>query len=216
MKTKRSRWLRTGVLAAASAITITGARTAHACKWYELCLDSIIPTVGGWFARAGKGTAVFFYRDVYGGVLKLTCDETNVRGIEAACFADHPDALNRMWGAMNFIDADTRADFTRGMLPNSEQYSPSSWIHSRVAYFMDGNAGEAHAFSPGHGDSDATTGFVAVGHPAPVVIWPSAYVNYPNDVGLAGTIVHEADHTRFGDHTCGDGADQLENGPYGR
>jgi hypothetical protein len=79
---------------------------------------------------------------------------------------------------------------------------------------MDGNAGEAHAFSPGQ-DSDATTGFVAVGHPAPVVIWPSAYINYPNDVGLAGTIVHEADHTRFGDHSCGDGADQFENGPYG-
>lgn len=180
--------------------------------------------VGNWFKDLGKSIGQFAVRDVWGNLLTtFSCPFSTfgAYGTKLACFSSNAMETNRVLGALDFIAKDNRNDFTyvtmSGSTPVAHNFAPSSFSISRIAYIMNGYATEAKVFNLNLQDAnaDASTIFVQTGTPAPVSVWPSAYQNYTTNAGLAGTLVHEADHTRFGAHTCASWADTYEDGPYG-
>lgn len=180
--------------------------------------------VGNWFKDLGKSVGQFAVRDVWGKLITaFSCPFStfDAFGTRLACFSSSAMETGRVLSALNFISTDERNDFTyvtmNGDTPSSHTFAPRSFSLSRIAYILNGYANEALLFTGDRHDAnaDATSTVLQTGMSAPVIVWPSAYQRYPNNVGLAGVLVHEADHTRFGHHTCSSAADTNEDGPYG-
>jgi Tectonin domain len=220
------------------------AKPAYSCSWTDplSCFiggGGVTPTptpdikgwifngadgIGNWFKNLGKGIGQFAVRDVWGNLITtFSCPFSTygAYGTTMACFSSGAMETNRVLGALDFIANDNRNDFTyvtmSGGTPVTHSFAPASFSIGRIAYIMNGYASEASLFNLYSQDAnaDASTIFVQTGTSAPVSVWPSAYQNYTTNAGLAGTLVHEADHTRFGSHTCGSAADTYEDGPYG-
>jgi hypothetical protein len=179
--------------------------------------------VGNWFKDQGLGIAQFAVRDIWGKLLFVfSCPYGKTSGVLIACFPDGSMQKGRITDALDFIAKDTRNTHTyvtvSGSSATPHNFQPSSFLPSRIAYILDGHSSVAQAYTRGAPppDQQAVTTAIKTGMSAPMVFWPRAYSDLPTTVRLAGLLVHETDHTRFGyQHSCGDGADANEDGPYG-
>src|SRR5581483_185850 len=105
MKRNQGRRLQLSLAVCSLVGLMTAARPAHACHWYELCLDDVIPVVSACLVEGPAGcivaklvgdpvvgptllTANFIYKDALGTIAKIVyaCSDTNFDGVSGACF----------------------------------------------------------------------------------------------------------------------------------
>jgi hypothetical protein len=219
----------------ARAATFMYGALASGAQFVFNCSDQDLGGISGaCFPDANNfDSRVGYYQTI--GTVPATCqDFTQIKCLKpdqcSICTPEHQvlvshtistanaNQTDRMRSVVYILDSDTRTDFTHGYVTNQHFYSVRDTVNNYVAYFMDGHSTAATVAYPFQGDENADTPAVAAVAPgapraaSPIIIWPSAYDL--SDLSLAGVVVHEVDHTRFGLHDDLSN-DLAENGPWG-
>lgn len=203
-----------------SVATIVKKVVKGAIEITRIQLESVINTIRtGDFKHLVSGIVNSF---AVVATMFTTCDEKKYKGIMLKCFST--ERKKELMRAMDFIAAEEI-----GQIPNNFSSTPWRHIKKYIESLNDmgsstiQNVAKVETFGASKDHGPTVLAFNVYGTDAissAMYLYPLLFTHHEGmgnleSIFIGITLLHEADHSRFGPHTSGEKADKMANGPYG-